>query len=52
MVLHRSMFILWRGQGQSAIGICAFCYLLNVFGVVVFQRSMLDWRSGDGVSLS
>ena len=23
---------------------CAFCYTWNLFGVMVFQRSMLDWR--------
>ena len=51
MVLHRSMFIWRRGMGQSAIGICAFFYLLNVFDVVVFQRSMLDWRRGWGQSV-
>ena len=26
------------------MGICAFCYIWNVFSVVVFQRSMLNWR--------
>ena len=30
--------------GTAALGICAFFYMLNLFGVVVFQRSMLDWR--------
>ena len=36
----------WRreGWGQSAMGICAFCYMWNLFGVVVLHRSMLDWR--------
>ena len=33
-------------EGQSAIGICALCYIQNVFGVMVLQRSMLDWRRG------
>ena len=37
--------------GQSAMGICALCYIWNVFGVMVFQRSMLDWRRGRGVNL-
>ena len=32
------------------MGICAFFYLWNLFGVVVFQRSMLDWRRGWGQS--
>ena len=27
----------------SAISICAFCFMLNVFGVVVFYRSMVNW---------
>ena len=26
------------------MGICAFFNMSNLFGVVVFQRSMLDWR--------
>ena len=34
---------------MSDIGICAFCYMLNLFGVVVFQRSMVNWR---GIHLS
>ena len=50
MVLHRSLLNWRRGWGQTAIGICAFFYLLNIFGVVVFQRSMLDWRRGWGQS--
>ena len=37
--------------GQSAMGICAFFYMSNSCSVVVFQRSMLDWRRGHGVSL-
>ena len=34
------------GGGTSAFGICAFSYMSNLFGVVVFQRFMLDWRMG------
>ena len=30
--------------------ICAFCYILNIFGVVVLHRSMADERRG-GVRL-
>ena len=30
--------------------ICALCYIQNVFGVMVFQRSMLNWRRGWGQS--
>ena len=32
--------------GQSAMGICAFCYMCNLLGVMVLQRHMLDWRRG------
>ena len=35
-----------EGWGQSAMGICAFFSMSNLFGVVVFQRSMLNWRKG------
>ena len=37
---------LWSvvGGGTSALGICEFCYMWNLFGVVVFYRSMVDWR--------
>ena len=27
-------------------GICAFFYMSYLFGVVIFQRSMLNWRKG------
>ena len=30
--------------GQSAMGVCAFFSMWNLFGVVVFQRSMIDWK--------
>ena len=40
-----------EGVGQSAMGICASFYMCNLFGIVVFQRSMLNLRRGDGVSL-
>ena len=32
--------------GSSAMGICALCYIWNLFGVMVFQTSMLNWRRG------
>ena len=35
----------WLG-GHSDIGICALCYILNLFAVMVFQRSMLNWIEG------
>ena len=35
--------------GTSALSICAFCYVLNIFSVVVFHRSMVNWRSPSGV---
>ena len=33
----------WRGS-PSALGICEFCYMLNLFSVVVLHRSMVNWR--------
>ena len=30
--------------GPSALSMCALCYMLNIFGVVVFHRSMVNWR--------
>ena len=36
------------GWGQSAMGIFPFCYIWNLCGVMVFQRSLLDWRRGWG----
>ena len=32
--------------GTSGLSICAFCYMFNLFGVVVFNRSMVNWRRG------
>ena len=32
--------------GPSALSTRAFCYMLNIFGVVVFHRSMVNWRRG------
>ena len=34
--------------GQSAMGICAFFSMWNLFGVLVLHRSMVDWRRGHG----
>ena len=31
-----------RGWGQSAIGISAFFYMRNIFGVEVLHRSIVD----------
>ena len=28
------------------MGICAFCYIQNLFSVVVLHRSMVNWSSG------
>ena len=28
------------------MGICAFCYMLNLFSVVVLHRSMVNWEEG------
>ena len=38
-----------EGVGSVCTGICAYVYMLNMVGVVVFQRSMVDWR-GWGLS--
>ena len=35
----------WMG-GTSSLSICAFCYMLNLFTVVVFYRSMVNQRRG------
>ena len=32
-----------NGGGRSALSICALCYMLNLFGVVVFHTSMVNW---------
>ena len=32
--------------GLSALSICAFCYMRNFFDVVVFLRSIVNWRRG------
>ena len=32
--------------GSSTLSICAFYYMLNLFGVVIFHRSMVNWRRG------
>ena len=33
-------------EGTSALSICAFCYIWNLFSVVVFHTSMVNWRRG------
>ena len=33
--------------GMSAWGICAFFYMWNLFSVVDFHRSMVNWRRGN-----
>ena len=32
--------------GTSVLSICALCYMLNIFHVVVLHISMVNWRSG------
>ena len=44
MVFSQSM-VNWRGC-TSALGICALCYMLNLFSVIVFHRYMVNWRRG------
>ena len=36
--------------GTSAMGICAFFYMWNLFGVVVVQKSMVNWGSRSATS--
>ena len=31
---------------EGGLGSCAFCYMLNLFGLVVFHRAMINWRRG------
>ena len=38
------------GMGSVYTGICAFFYMCNLVSVVVFHRSMVDWRRGWGLS--
>ena len=45
MVLWYSIDLWSIGRGTSALSICAFFYILNVFGVVVFHRSVVNCRS-------
>ena len=37
---------LWSMGVTSALSICAFCYMLNLFCVMVLHRSMLDFFGG------
>ena len=39
------------GGGTSALSICAFCNMLNLFGVVVFHRCMVNWRRGPWIDV-
>ena len=33
-------------MGLSVLSICALCYMLNIFGVVVLHRALVNWRRG------
>ena len=46
VVLHRSIMDDRRGGANLPLGRCACCYICNIVGVVVFQRSMLNWGVG------
>ena len=35
-------------MGSVCTSICAFFSMFHLFGVVVFHRSMVNWRSGVG----
>ena len=43
------MDLLSIGRGPSAMGICAFCYIWNLLGAVVFHGSMVNWQGGPSV---
>ena len=45
LVLQYSIHLWSLGVGgTSALSICAFCYMLNLFSVAVFHMSMVNWR--------
>ena len=47
MLQQHSIYQRLIGGGcTSALAICAFCYMLNLFSVVVLHRSMVNWRRG------
>ena len=33
----------WSGVVRCILSICAFCYMSNLFGVMVFYRSIVNW---------
>ena len=37
-------------MGSVCTGICAYFYMCNLVSVVVFQRSLVNWRRGWGLS--
>ena len=46
-VVYRYSIHIWLiGGGTSALSICASCYMLNEFGVLVFHSSMVNWSRG------
>ena len=38
-----------RSGCHDDLGMCAFYYICNCFGVVVLHRSTVNWRRGDAV---
>ena len=44
LVYQYSIHLWLIGGGTFDLHICALCYMLHVFGVVVFHRSMVNWR--------
>ena len=45
-VLSYSIHLWSIARGYICSKYIAFCYILNLFGVVVFHRSMVNWRRG------
>ena len=48
MLFYTSIFKC--GGGIYILSICAFCYMLHLFGVMVFQRSIVNWSEEVHVS--
>ena len=36
----------WSVGDRCILSICAFCYMWNLFGVMVFHRSIVNWSMG------
>ena len=50
MVLPTSM-LAWRQVGSICHGYMCIMLYMNLFGVMVFQTPVIDWRTGSGINL-